>query len=34
MPENYYGYKLHLVSVYLVVFQASSNHGNSSILEI
>jgi len=28
------GKKLHLVSVYLVVFQASGNHRNSRILEI
>jgi len=34
MSENYYGQKLYMVSVYLVVFQASGNHRNSSILEI
>jgi len=34
MSENHSGQKLHLISVYLVVFQATSNHWNSSIQEI
>jgi len=34
MSENHCGQKLRLISVCLVVFQANSNHRNSSIQEI